>query len=134
MPSSGMLCHVALIRTDVSKERIASIMRVTRISEIGTLAVTSNRRTLRRNTSNVTQKKIMYALAVEKYVSLLCMDLKCYVHTYIHTVILMCLYCCSFGKSYLTNMALTVPAHTQEPQTFSWSESMYITMKLLVRI
>jgi hypothetical protein len=42
MPSSGMLCSVALIRINVSEERITSIIRVTRISEIGTLAVTSN--------------------------------------------------------------------------------------------
>jgi hypothetical protein len=46
MPSSGMLHHVALERTDGSGERSASIMRVTRIGELGiTLAVTSNRRT-----------------------------------------------------------------------------------------
>jgi hypothetical protein len=40
-----MLRRVALARTDVSEERSASIIRVTRISELGTLAVTSNRRT-----------------------------------------------------------------------------------------
>jgi demethoxyubiquinone hydroxylase (CLK1/Coq7/Cat5 family) len=34
MPSSEMLRHVALVRTDVSKERIASIIRVTRIGEL----------------------------------------------------------------------------------------------------
>jgi hypothetical protein len=39
------------VRTDVSEELIASIIRVTGIGELGTtLAVTSNRRTLRRNT------------------------------------------------------------------------------------
>jgi hypothetical protein len=49
MASSGMLHHVALVRTDVSLELSDSI-RVTRIGELGTtLAVTSNRRTLRRN-------------------------------------------------------------------------------------
>jgi hypothetical protein len=37
-----MLRRVALVRTDVSEERIASIIRVTRISDLGTLAVTSN--------------------------------------------------------------------------------------------
>jgi hypothetical protein len=41
MLSSGMLRHVALVRTDVSKERSVSIIRVTRIGELGTtLAVT----------------------------------------------------------------------------------------------
>jgi hypothetical protein len=38
MTSSGMLRHVALVRTDVSEELSASIIRVTRISELGTLA------------------------------------------------------------------------------------------------
>jgi hypothetical protein len=42
---------VALVRTDVSEELSATIIKVTRIGELGTtLAVTSNRRTLRRNT------------------------------------------------------------------------------------
>jgi hypothetical protein len=40
------------VRTDVSEE-LSSSIRVTRIGEIGTtLAVTSNRRTLRRNTKS----------------------------------------------------------------------------------
>jgi hypothetical protein len=46
-----MLRRVALVRTDVSKELSASFFRVTKSGELGTtLAVTSNRRTLRRNT------------------------------------------------------------------------------------
>jgi hypothetical protein len=50
MASSGMLRRVVLVRTDVSDELSASLIRVTRISELGTtLAVTSNRHTLRRN-------------------------------------------------------------------------------------
>jgi demethoxyubiquinone hydroxylase (CLK1/Coq7/Cat5 family) len=36
MMSSGMLRRVALVRTDVSEERVASIIRVTRIGELGT--------------------------------------------------------------------------------------------------
>jgi hypothetical protein len=46
MAFSGMLRRVALVRTDVSEELGASIIRVTRIGELGkTLAVASNRRT-----------------------------------------------------------------------------------------
>jgi hypothetical protein len=42
-----MLRRVILVSTDVSEERIASIIRATRIGELGiTLAVTRNRRTL----------------------------------------------------------------------------------------
>jgi hypothetical protein len=44
MQSSGMLRRVALVRTDVSEERRTSIIRLTRIGELGTmLALTSNR-------------------------------------------------------------------------------------------
>jgi hypothetical protein len=51
MASSGMSRYVALVRTDVSEELSDSFIRVTRIGKLGTtLAVTSNRRTLRRNT------------------------------------------------------------------------------------
>jgi hypothetical protein len=50
MVSSAMLRRVALVRADVSEELSASFISVTRIGKLGTLAVTSNRRTLRRNT------------------------------------------------------------------------------------
>jgi hypothetical protein len=50
MASSGILRRVALVGTDVSEELNASFIRVTVIGKLGTtLAVTSNRRTLRRN-------------------------------------------------------------------------------------
>jgi hypothetical protein len=42
--------YVALVRTDALEEFSASIIRVTRICKLGTLAVTSNECTLRRNT------------------------------------------------------------------------------------
>jgi hypothetical protein len=44
-----MWCIVALVRTDVSEEHIASITRMERISEPGTLAVKSNWSMLQRN-------------------------------------------------------------------------------------
>jgi hypothetical protein len=51
---NGVFWHITpcdLVRTDVSEELSASIIRVIRIGELGTtLAVTSNRSTLRRNT------------------------------------------------------------------------------------
>jgi hypothetical protein len=51
MVSSGMLRRVVLVGTDVSEEFSASFIRVRRIGELGTtIAVTSNRRMLRRNT------------------------------------------------------------------------------------
>jgi hypothetical protein len=41
-----MLYIADLVRTDISEGRITSIIRVTRIGKLGTLAVTSNRSTL----------------------------------------------------------------------------------------
>jgi hypothetical protein len=55
-----MLHHVALVRTDVSEERIASIIRVERISELGTaLAVTS------KVAANVPSSLILSAVMIE---------------------------------------------------------------------
>jgi hypothetical protein len=48
MSSSEMRRRVTLIRTDFSEEFIAFIIRLTKICELGTLAVTSNHSTLRR--------------------------------------------------------------------------------------
>jgi membrane protein required for beta-lactamase induction len=59
MVSSGMLRRVDLVRTDVSEELSTSSIRVTRIGELGTtLVVTSNRRTLRRNTTRAKRRNI----------------------------------------------------------------------------
>jgi hypothetical protein len=50
-----MLRRVALVGTGVSEELSAFFIRVTGIDELGTtLAVTNNRRTLRRNNKQVT--------------------------------------------------------------------------------
>jgi hypothetical protein len=76
-PSSGMWCRMALVRTDVSEERIASIIKVKRISDLGTaLAVPSTWSTLQskiriRNalqflgTANVLSSLIIFGLMME---------------------------------------------------------------------
>jgi hypothetical protein len=46
MVSSGLLRRVVLVRADVSEEPGSSFIRVTRIGETGTLAISSNRSTL----------------------------------------------------------------------------------------
>jgi hypothetical protein len=79
-----MLRLVALVRTDVSEELSAAIIRVTRIGELGTtLAVTSNRRTLRRLlvTANVPSSTILVTLMMEELksseTSVLTRDIRC---------------------------------------------------------
>jgi hypothetical protein len=41
MPSTGMLCRVTLVRTDVSEESNTSIIRVIRIGELGAMLAVS---------------------------------------------------------------------------------------------
>jgi hypothetical protein len=54
MASSRILRRVVLVRTDVSEELSASIIKVARISDLGTtVAVTSHRSTPRRNTQSL---------------------------------------------------------------------------------
>jgi hypothetical protein len=75
MQSSVMLHRVALVRTDVSEELRTSIIWVTRIGELRTLAVTRNRRTLRKIlcdrvrrllvTANVASSSILVTLMME---------------------------------------------------------------------
>jgi hypothetical protein len=67
MAFSGMLRHVALVRTNVLEELGASIMRVTRINELGTLAVTGNQRTILRTVRrfNVPSSPILVTLMKE---------------------------------------------------------------------
>jgi hypothetical protein len=70
MASTGMLRLVGLVRTDVSEELSAAFIRVTRISELGTtLAVTSNRRRLRRNTSHPDEGEAKFLRNVGPYKS-----------------------------------------------------------------
>jgi hypothetical protein len=67
-----MLRRVALVRTDLSEEPSASFIRVTRIDELGTtLAVTSNRRTLRRNlvTASVVPSSLILVILMKEALS-----------------------------------------------------------------
>jgi hypothetical protein len=65
-----MLLRVAFVRTDVSEERSPSIIRVTRICELGvTLAVTSNRRKLLVTANVVPSSLILSTLMMEAILS-----------------------------------------------------------------
>jgi hypothetical protein len=67
MASSGMLRRVPLVRTEVLEELSASFIRVTRIVELGTtLVLSSNRRTLRRNTMYIVYS-ILYCYGILLY-------------------------------------------------------------------
>jgi hypothetical protein len=62
--------RVALVRTDVSEELNASFIRVTRIGELGTrLAVTSNRRTVRRILRSVRRLLVTASFLVHRFLS-----------------------------------------------------------------
>jgi hypothetical protein len=81
MASSRILRRVALVRTDVSEELSASFIRVTTIGELGTtLPVTSNRRTLRRNTKSkwdfMSQKKTFFIVTAVKISNPTCMEFR----------------------------------------------------------
>jgi hypothetical protein len=57
-----MLRSVALVRTEVSEERIASIIRVRRIGELVTLAVTGNRSRTAKKYSSILVNLMMEAI------------------------------------------------------------------------
>jgi hypothetical protein len=61
MPSSGMLHRVTVVRIDVSEELSASVIRVTRIGELGTLTVSSSVRRLL-----VTAKRFVFFRSVRR--------------------------------------------------------------------
>jgi hypothetical protein len=60
MPSCGMLRRVSLVGTDVSEERSASIIMVTRIGELGTLAANDVRRFLQEEHGVTSQKTAFF--------------------------------------------------------------------------
>jgi hypothetical protein len=67
MASFGMLLCVALVRTDVSEELSASIIRVTSIGELGTtLALTSNVCRLLVTANVVLSSPILVTLMIEE--------------------------------------------------------------------
>jgi hypothetical protein len=63
---SGMLRRVALVRSDVSEERYASIIRVTRIGDLGTTLAVTIRSVLRfLVTADVPSSQILVTLMME---------------------------------------------------------------------
>jgi hypothetical protein len=98
MAFSGLLRRVALVRADVSQELRASFMRVTTIGELGTtLAVTSTRRTLRRNI-------ILHSYRREKLKS------------YIVPTFVIRMYSSSLTADYLRRIRYLLPATLIKPQ------------------
>jgi hypothetical protein len=57
--SSGMLRPAALVKRDVSEWLSSSIIRMTRIGELGTLSVTSNRRTLKMEAQSSSETSVL---------------------------------------------------------------------------
>jgi hypothetical protein len=69
MASSGVLRRVAVVRTDISEELSASFIRVTRIGELGTIAVTISLRRLLVPANVVPSSPILLALIKEALIS-----------------------------------------------------------------
>jgi hypothetical protein len=63
MPSSGMRRRVALARTDILVERITSIIRVKRISELETTTIAVTGKLL--DSANVPSSLILFTLMME---------------------------------------------------------------------
>jgi hypothetical protein len=84
MSSPGMLRRVTLVKTDVSEESSASIIRVTRIGEVGTmLAVTNNRHTMPKrrflqDPHGVTSQKTAYFIVAAVETTNLTCETECF--------------------------------------------------------
>jgi hypothetical protein len=65
MGSSGMLRRVAVVRTDVSEELSVSIIRVTRIGELGTTLVPRSVRRLLVTANVLTSSPILFTLMMK---------------------------------------------------------------------
>jgi hypothetical protein len=70
MPSSRMLRRVAVVRTDDSEEHSASIIRVTRIDELGTMLRLTHMAEHPRRWHSLTNRRFHYSLCDKRtYVS-----------------------------------------------------------------
>jgi hypothetical protein len=61
-----MLRHVALVRTDVSEERISFTIRVTRIGELGTMIAITSIRLLQESHGVTSQKTEFFIVTTVK--------------------------------------------------------------------
>jgi hypothetical protein len=96
----AVLSGVALVRADVSEEHVSSVIRVTRIGELGiTLAVTSNRCTLRRKPHSIIFQKTAFFIVIAVNPSNLTSEKHCRLGCY----------GVQFGTSSLTLLRIAVP-------------------------
>jgi hypothetical protein len=125
MASSGMLRRVALVRTNASEELSASFIRVTRICELGaTLAVTSNRRSVRRllvTPSDVPSSPILVTLMKESLSSSETSVLRRATQRNIPEDSILHSHCRENLKSYRTSLYFHTDLHWLSKKSWVWS-------------